>query len=350
MLVTVKTSTGNIISKHLDSDKAVVGRSPKSDVVVPDEHLSRSHCLIEMVSGTFYITDLGSANGVFIDGERIRPNTRIIYNNFSQLSIGHMECTIEDLENVEETQAKSVIGLDTEDKKPTKRQDKDRERVLLKTTPKKAKLASRISAMGLIAGLILAGAIYYQTSHTNEEIKDPSTSNESFITQKPKAINLAADEFKLPSEYQELNGKKNCIEKPEFCENLKLDPSLHEGLVFLTNEVILFINTSRKLEEQKYQTLKDSKEIGDLIAMEMLLSSELLNQYVLGNIGQIHMVLNSADGMPYKVYRIHPTKFLPSAAPRIDMITTLASAFVDSKTEKFWTLITPFMLTLTIQQ
>jgi pSer/pThr/pTyr-binding forkhead associated (FHA) protein len=358
MRVTVKTSAGLVITKDLNLDKAIVGRSVKADVVVPDEALSRNHCLIEMEAGNFYITDLGSANGVFIDGERIASDTRTLYNSFSQLSIGQLECTIEDADAGNANQTKHINQQEgAEEKTVVRRVDKNvlKSPTRAKVKPVKSKPGSKINVYGVAATLIMAGAIYYQKSWSDQDklsqIEDQKKMmEEAKKTKPPELKKTIPDEFKLPSEYQEFNSKKNCTEKPAFCANLKLETSSHEGLVLLSDEVVLFINPSKKTAEQKYQTVKDSKEVGDLIAMEMLLSSELLNQYVLGNISQIHMVLNSAEGIPYKVYRIHPTKFIPSVAPRIDMITALASAFGDGNTEKFWSLITPFIFTLTIQQ
>ena len=100
MRVTVKQSNGQMISKDVSLDKAIVGRSVKADVVVPDDALSRNHCLIEIEAGNFYVTDLGSSNGVFINSQRIPPDTRTLYNSFSHLTIGALECTIEDVESV----------------------------------------------------------------------------------------------------------------------------------------------------------------------------------------------------------------------------------------------------------
>ena len=53
-----------------------VGRSPKCDLVIPHESISRKHCQIEVIKGNFYITDLGSSNGVTVNGIRIPAEHR----------------------------------------------------------------------------------------------------------------------------------------------------------------------------------------------------------------------------------------------------------------------------------
>ncbi len=54
-----------------------IGRSLKCEFSVPLEDLSREHCLFELIDGDFYITDLNSSNGVWVDRERILPDERI---------------------------------------------------------------------------------------------------------------------------------------------------------------------------------------------------------------------------------------------------------------------------------
>jgi len=47
--------------------KVSVGRSPENDVVIADPLISRQHAIVELVGGTYQVTDLGSANGTAIN-------------------------------------------------------------------------------------------------------------------------------------------------------------------------------------------------------------------------------------------------------------------------------------------
>jgi pSer/pThr/pTyr-binding forkhead associated (FHA) protein len=47
------------------------GRALDNDIVVSDRGTSRRHARIEYRDGTFLLTDLGSANGTFVNGQRV---------------------------------------------------------------------------------------------------------------------------------------------------------------------------------------------------------------------------------------------------------------------------------------
>ncbi len=50
---------------------ASIGRLETSDICIKEQHVSRQHAVIQFRDGVFMITDLGSANGVFVNGERV---------------------------------------------------------------------------------------------------------------------------------------------------------------------------------------------------------------------------------------------------------------------------------------
>ena len=49
-----------------------VGAMDDNDVVVTDETVSRYHCRIEQEEGGYVVRDLGSTNGTFVNGVRVR--------------------------------------------------------------------------------------------------------------------------------------------------------------------------------------------------------------------------------------------------------------------------------------
>ncbi len=54
-----------------------LGRVAPNDLVLPGSEVSRTHCRIDLADGVPVVTDLGSANGTFVDGLRIARPTRL---------------------------------------------------------------------------------------------------------------------------------------------------------------------------------------------------------------------------------------------------------------------------------
>lgn len=68
-----------------------IGRNVPADVILGDARVSRAHCLVEQVEDQLRVTDLGSTNGSFIDGERISEPT--LFEVGSILRIGNTVMT-----------------------------------------------------------------------------------------------------------------------------------------------------------------------------------------------------------------------------------------------------------------
>jgi len=51
-----------------------VGRRPANNIVIADPYVSGSHAVITASEGSFSVTDAGSTNGTFVNGERLSPN------------------------------------------------------------------------------------------------------------------------------------------------------------------------------------------------------------------------------------------------------------------------------------
>ncbi len=76
-----------------DSDDLTLGRAETSQIVVPDERVSRTHLRIERdPTGAVRITDLGSANGTFVNGVRV---TSAVLRGGDKLVVGSTELRFE---------------------------------------------------------------------------------------------------------------------------------------------------------------------------------------------------------------------------------------------------------------
>jgi hypothetical protein len=73
---------------------AIIGRSRDSDIVLADSNVSRQHARISAVRGGWAIEDLGSTNGVHVNGRAV--NGRQAVRNGDQLEIGTVNARFEE--------------------------------------------------------------------------------------------------------------------------------------------------------------------------------------------------------------------------------------------------------------
>lgn len=158
MHLQLKLIDGVELEFEVTTNPCVIGRSPRCNVVIPYEGVSRQHCQIEYDNGDFYVTDLGSTNGVMIDGIKIEPHTRTAYSTFLTLSFGPVV-------SVQITDDISVLkkSLKTKDNFPEGQTSKmampDKDQVSIKSKKKQIKTKdskpSLVLALKLIAVLFL---------------------------------------------------------------------------------------------------------------------------------------------------------------------------------------------------
>jgi predicted component of type VI protein secretion system len=56
----------------IPSARSTIGSSDAADIVVADGSVSRVHALLEWLGGSWFVQDLGSRNGTFVNGERVQ--------------------------------------------------------------------------------------------------------------------------------------------------------------------------------------------------------------------------------------------------------------------------------------
>ncbi|MFB0536565.1 MAG: FHA domain-containing protein [Anaerolineae bacterium] len=64
---------GHTQEQILHKDVVTIGRDPASDIILAFPVVSRRHARLEKEGGIYKIVDLGSTNGTFVNGQRIKP-------------------------------------------------------------------------------------------------------------------------------------------------------------------------------------------------------------------------------------------------------------------------------------
>lgn len=89
---------GHVIRYALDPENFAlhdyalkIGRAPASDLVIDDSTVSRDHAKISLLEDGFYIRDLGSTNGTYINGVKLSPFEASKICSGDSLTFGKLE-------------------------------------------------------------------------------------------------------------------------------------------------------------------------------------------------------------------------------------------------------------------
>lgn len=189
MRLLVKTIDGEDLNFVMTKSSCVIGRSNQCDFQISHEAMSRKHCLLEIKEGKFYVTDLASSNGIYIDDKRIRPDVEVEFPVYLSLAFGavqNLQIELEDktLQNFK-LESKNDFQAPGSDQSVTKKFKKEvtRPNFLgeeLNATPIKSKKTSQKSIFYLIIAficLILVAFVIYQ-KHMQKEL--PLTPEEMY--------------------------------------------------------------------------------------------------------------------------------------------------------------------------
>lgn len=89
-LINRKDSLSYKVKNHyVIDDRLTLGRSKDNDIFLKDPFISKSHLIITKDEGNFYLEDLKSANGSFVNQERVEDVVAL--NNGDVIEIGNIE-------------------------------------------------------------------------------------------------------------------------------------------------------------------------------------------------------------------------------------------------------------------
>lgn len=78
------TKLSSIIFTIMCGEEKVLGREA-CDIIIPDNYISKKHIKITSINKRFYIQDIGSANGVFINGQELLEKRELANNDNIEL-------------------------------------------------------------------------------------------------------------------------------------------------------------------------------------------------------------------------------------------------------------------------
>ena len=93
---------------------ALVGRGEDCDLPLTESHVSRHHCMIQTKEGVFFLKDLGSQNGTYLEEQRLPPNTPIRVHSGQYFHVGRVAMTVASVDDEVKYQREIVKAVSYE--------------------------------------------------------------------------------------------------------------------------------------------------------------------------------------------------------------------------------------------
>src|SRR5580704_17522539 len=71
-----------------------LGRHPNNSIQLLDKIVSKEHCILEQRDGAFVLRDLGSLNGTYVNGERVRGEMMLRHGD--EIALGSTRARFDD--------------------------------------------------------------------------------------------------------------------------------------------------------------------------------------------------------------------------------------------------------------
>lgn len=372
MRISITLQNGQVIENFCEKKQATVGRSLKCDFTVQDEALSRSHCLIELEEGEFYITDLDSSNGVFLEGERIAPNVRTRFSTFQQLRLGALDCVVLDdptkprvavppqhrygppgpsLESEEENEEEQPVQKFIEMEmriasasnvvldKPIKKAKKISRNAPPVLKKQRASEESRSSFNPLLPTLFFFGILCY----LGYEAVQGNPKNTT-ITQ----AKLEADVPLTSFDYRQIALQASCRAQSEICGDLNLNENDGEGVLQKEAKFFVILKPGLHRTKEGFDSITKLPLLYDLIALQTFFKSILFSQFLNGRATQVHLILKDDNSQAFKVYKLIYKDFETAINIKEKFLASLKEGRDVLDFSNFWATTKPYLHTIPI--
>lgn len=87
----------------------IISRQPGVGLQLDNKYISRRHSRLECIDTECHLTDLGSDNGTYLNGEKLAPDTPTLLNHHDHIKIGPFGLEVEKIETVAEAEAPVIL-------------------------------------------------------------------------------------------------------------------------------------------------------------------------------------------------------------------------------------------------
>lgn len=182
MKLVFKFDGGRIVSHEVFERTFTIGRSEDCRVCIDSEHFSREHCLIELIDGNVYVTDLNSKNGIFINHIRVPKKMKVNLDLRLPFYMGECFVSIDITKDLRDADYLSLETHDVVDKAELYRPLEMPKRIPSRPKPVLQKVEQKRFLDGkglLIAFIVLAAVTAFHFTRSNILPRKQQTAAES---------------------------------------------------------------------------------------------------------------------------------------------------------------------------
>ena len=88
--------TGDVFDREINEEETQIGKGPRNDLVIADPSVSIAHSVLRREQDAYMIADLGSRNGTFVNGERVKAARRLSHGDVIGMGLSKLTFRLAD--------------------------------------------------------------------------------------------------------------------------------------------------------------------------------------------------------------------------------------------------------------
>lgn len=101
--------TGDVFDRQLSEGDSQIGKGPRNDVVMADAAVSAAHAIIHVDGESYTITDIGSRNGTFVNGERVSRPRKLNHGDVISVGLSKLTFRFADYDDTSAIEADKIL-------------------------------------------------------------------------------------------------------------------------------------------------------------------------------------------------------------------------------------------------
>ncbi|MDE0152150.1 MAG: FHA domain-containing protein [Bdellovibrionales bacterium] len=269
-------------------DKWVVGRDPSCDICVEDINISRQHFYITKKDSQYFITDLGSSNGTYVDDKLLKPNEPFLLKSGAVISVLEIEMYFEVRNPKIEKKISNLPALADENISPPPQNDPDHlplvsdapppaihqptpnvimsDTIITPIPPSQSSSKKRIFLIIAVLAVVGAGLFFSQENKNNEkEQAETSDSSDPFRVLDPETQGQVKDLYALAEQQYHMKKFELCYQTLEKMHALVPYYDQSKSLIITCQNGAESVRMQKELEVSRRKEQENKKAMSENI-------------------------------------------------------------------------------------